>query len=530
VSILTAIRNALGNQAATANGTMYPYARNLGANLSRIDNTELPAADLYRLLRAFELNNGLYQDIARSLTTVGRSTPELRAIRNPVPAVIDFWGAKLWPDPLEVEADRAGIADPIEQVWAWSNWRKNKRTFARYLALFGEAYTKTVATPERGRVYFEVISPEHVTDFAVDERDYLTMIRLDVPEVEKDRTGTRRYTHTEVWSKDRGDFRVWRTEGDACNRDVDDLGEPTDAGTLDALGIDFVPFTRTVFRDIGEPRGIGAVQLALEAIVEADLSATNLHSMVYQDAEGIWVLKSTGTDAAGRPLPPPVVASNGAGANGTGRESDGTVQVGKRSLWRLPGNSDMQSTVPEINYEAALSILKDHDEHLERLMPALAYARVSRLSGSDLSGRAIRYLLTPAIDQVTEVRANAVASLVQANQHALTMGKAAGIPEFRMLGSFEAGDFEHTIKDQQVIVVDDYEAAQADAQEAQAFQTWTSAGLPLSEALLRAGYNARDAARIVRLAESEAEAAMERQQELMAGRESDTQTEDDTDA
>lgn len=520
MSVLSVFKNIFGTG---VDGSAYSYRAQVNTRLAPV---ELPQAALYHVLRQFYLSNGVYQELSRQHTTIGRATPQLRAIRNPIAPVVNFWSAKTFPEPLEIVTERQQIIAPIQQVWTWSNWQRNRRLFARYLALFGESYLKVIANAERGRVYFEVITPEHVTDFEADERDYLTMTRLDVPVVERDRTGTRRYTHTEAWSKERGDFRIWRTDGDASQRMLDDLGEPTESGTLAELGIDFVPFSRAVFSDIGEPRGIGAVQLALEAIVDADLSATNLHALVYQDADGAWVLKSVGLDANNRPLPPPVVAGNST-SGAPGREDDGSVTVGKRSFWRLGGNQELQSVVPDIDYAAALAILQDHDEHLEKLMPALAYARVSELSGQDLSGRAIRFKLAPALDQAQEVRANALAALAQADEQALTMGAAAGIPLFRGLGTFEAGDFAHTFRPTEIVETSDFEQAQTHREQAQAFATFSSAGLPLSTTLTRVlEMTDEEAEEIVTLAADEADEALERQQRVVGEQEPDENEED----
>jgi hypothetical protein len=101
--------------------------------------------------------------------------------------------------------------------------------------------------------------------------------------------------------------RSWVTEGtldQVAGQRLSDLGAPTEEELFSAYGIDFCPFVRILFSDAGEKRGIGAIQRALEPIAEADLSATNLHAMVYQDAEGAWVVTANGTLPDGRPLPP----------------------------------------------------------------------------------------------------------------------------------------------------------------------------------------------------------------------------------
>lgn len=519
MSVLTAIQKAFGG-AIVANGSAYPQAADVNF---RIEPRELPDASLYGLLKTLYLSTGAYDDLAQARVILGRQTPQMKAIRNPIPAVVGFFGSKTWPEPLEIVTKQKVIVDPIKTVWRWSNWRANRRTFARWLALYGEAWIKVQADQTAGRVWFEMLEPTYVTDFAEDARGYVTYVRVDIPKQVEDGSGYKQMTHTEVWDSDEQTYRRWETEGDACARQIKDLGTPVVEVPFSVFSIDFVPFVRTTFSDIGTRRGIGAVQLALEAIFEADLSATNLHAMIYQDGDGVWVAKAAGLDANQRPLQalrvanaePTFDALGRQTSNGTGTQSDGSVSVGKRSFWRLPGGYELQSVVPNIQYEAALAILKDHDEHLERLMPALAYARISEMSGADLSGRAIRFKLTPAIDQITDVRATALEKLAQADAMALTLGQVNGIPGFDGVGSFDDGDFEHEFEDQEVIPIGEFEEAQAEALNAQAYGAWRTAGLPDIEALQRAGYTKQEAARIVRLATEEADQAIERQQQLM---------------
>lgn len=510
MTVLATLRRTFDSFVSVTNGSAYPYDTHVR---TRTEPNELPQAELYRVLRLMYLSNGLYDDLSRANVALGRASAHVKAIRNPVPPVINFWGAKLWPNPLTIMTEAPAIVDPIEQVWRWSNWRAKQPMFARWTALYGEAFVKVRADAERGRVWFEYLEPQYVTDFEEDARGFLTWIRIDVPKTTEDAAGMlQRRTHTEVWSTDEQSYRRWESDGDVSRSTIRDLGPPDEIADLSAFGIDFVPFVRTPFSEMGDKRGIGAVQLSIEAIVEADLSATNLHAMLYQDADGAWVLRSVGVDGAGRPLPPPIVGQ--ASADGiAGRQSDNTVLVGKRSFWRLPGNQELQSVVADINYDAALAILKDHDEQLERLMPALAYARISELSGSDLSGRAIRFKLTPAIDQVEEVRATALEKLAQADAMALTLGKAYGIAGFGDVGDFDAGDFEHGFEERDVIPISDLEERQGDLAAGQAAQAWQAAGLPLAEILQRAGYTEEEATRVVRLATADADLLMDEQEE-----------------
>jgi hypothetical protein len=246
--------------------------------------------------------------------------------------------------------------------------------------------------------------------------------------------------------------------------------------------------------------------------------------MLYQDAEGAWVLKAVGVDAAGRPLPAPVVQkaatqidAYGRVLAGTGQAADGSVSVGKRSFWPLGGNQELQSVIPAIDYDAALAILQDHDAHLEKLIPALTYTRISELTGADLSGRAIRFKLTAAIDEVIEVRANLLAGLKQADMMAVTLGQVNGILD-PGLGRYEAGDFEHEFADADILPVSDYEQAQTRHEEAGAMQSEQTAGLPLAEILRRTGYSDEQITRVLDAAKQASDQAMERQRAIAAAR------------
>jgi hypothetical protein len=540
MTILSTISRLFGT-AASANGSAYPYRAQV---VARITPQELPPRALYEFLKASYLSNGLYDSVRESWAATGYASPNLKAIRNPITAVVDVLGAKLYPDPLVVttprtqgitsqqEREQAEADDPvkaaIDQIHAWSNWTRARRKHARWVSLYGEAFCKVVADPIAGRVHYELIEPQYVTDYVLDERDFLTSCRIDIPRCDEDRNGRQDWTHTEAWSKDDQAVRIWRTEGHAaCERSLWDLGPPVDEIPLSAFGIDFVPITRAPFREIDDGRAIGAVQPALEAVIEGDLSATNLHSLIFSDLAGAKVLKSIGNDAAGRPLPPPVVGA--ASADGSaGRQSDNTVLVGRREFWRLPGNQELQDVIPNIQYAAALAILQDHDQHLERLLPALGYLRISELSGGDLSGKAITYKMRAFVDQVEEARSNVVAALVQADMMALTMGQAAGIPGFDGLGSFAAGDFEHAYADSPILAISSLDDAEERRARAQAAQALSTAGVPLSVILTGPlEMTEAEAEEIVAAAADDAEQAFNRQAELAAAQPDDEQDDDD---
>jgi hypothetical protein len=529
---LQSVLSRFGFAGVSTNGTYSPARAQTTASLRP---AELPPRAIYDFLKAAYLSNGLYDGVRDAWAATGHTSPNLRPIRNPITAVVDCLGGKLYPEPLLVttprtqgitsqqEREQLEASDPIktalDQVHLWSNWPRAKRKHARWVSLYGEAFVKVVADPLAGRVYYELIEPQYVTDYSIDVRDFLTSCRLDIPQCDITQAGTKHWVHTEQWDKDLQTVRVWRTDGalDAvANRPLWDLGQPAEETPLSAFGIDFVPICRAPFREIDDGRAIGAVLPAFEAIIEGDLSATNLHGLVFSDLAGAKVLKSIGNDAAGRPFAPPVVGP--AASDGQpGRQADNTVMVGRREFWRLPGNQELQDVIPNINYAAALAILQDHDQHLERLLPAMAYVRISELQGGELSGRAMSYKMRAFVDQVEEGRANVLACLTQADMMALTMGAAAGIPIFQGLGSFEAGDYEHGFQEQPILAISSLDEAEEKRTIAQAAQALAAAGIPMSVILTDTlEMTEAEATEVVDAATAEAEAAFERQQELVA--------------
>lgn len=518
------------------NGTAVNYRRDISRRMHAAPGDQ---RDIYAVLKAFYFNSNLYEELRSQRLYVTTNTPLLKAIRNPIPSAVDFFIAKSWPKPLllvsknETTAETSETTDPvlkaIELIWKSSNWKFRKRLVAFAQALYGEVYIKVVMSVERQRVWFEVIEPQYVYDYESDERDFLTWIRLDVPKCDENyETGEKRnYTRTEVWSKDEDRYRVWETDGDAYGRPLNQLGTliTDESGSISEMGIDFIPFVRIPFRDIGEKRAIGAVQVAVEPVVEADLMATNLHGVLFNDLEATTVITRDGVDSNGRPLPAvttsvavPEVDQFGNEIRTPGQNADGTVTVGNRSLISLPGGAHLEYTTPPIAYESALAIQKDHDEHLERLMPSLGYSKITELTGTDLSGRAIRFRLTPAIDQAEEARDSLLTGLEQADKMGLSLGQANGIVGFENLGDFEAGDFDHWFVPHQVISVGEYEEAQTEQLSSQAFGAWVDGGLPMHEALERSGYTEEEANTLAQEVQREAKATFQRDREVELAR------------
>ncbi|HEY3310566.1 MAG TPA: hypothetical protein VGK00_02895 [Anaerolineales bacterium] len=440
---------------------------------------DAPAREFYRMLEAYYLNNGLYDSTQQMLYENGIWTPGMKALRNPAKRTVEFHVTHIWPGSLDKALQVVTLNDriraPIKQVWKWSNWGVKKQLAARWFALFGDWFckvaTSTDASGKVNRVFLQNIKPELVTDFEEDERGNVISIRLDIPyQPPKDGfTLPSARTYTEIWTREEYRLYIHVREPGAP---VSTLGDPVRVTALSEFGIDFVPFVHSSFMDLGDKRGTGVFTLALDKIDEANRMTTRLHQMIFRYNKPTVAILANGTDAAGRPLPPPKVAGS---VNDLANEKDEDVKS-------FPGTSKMEYLVPPLNYAAHLDIINAQMRELEEDLPELSYYRQKEL-GSSISGKAVRLLLSQAVDRTLEARGNLELGLVRADKMALTMGVNAGI--FKRIGIYERGDFEHEFAEREVIPFTVQESADTLATE-------VTAGVPLALAAKRRGWNQSD--------------------------------------
>lgn len=434
---------------------------------------QLPQATLYRMLWAYYLNNGLYDE----LRLLGTYTRDIRilSLRNPAYRVVEFYAATVWPGPLRsglpVEGSPA-VLERISRIWRWSNWAQKRQVQVRTAAIAGDAYLKVnqAGTEQDPRVYISVVDPIHVTEREADERGYITRLRVDVPQ-DTAASGVPIW-HTEIW--DRETVRVWRTSR-GPEEPEEALGTADQETALDTWGIDFVPVVQARHLDIGGDYGLGAYTLQLEKIQEADLLATRLHRVLFRHNGVTWALQANAMDATGRPLPPPKI-----GAGTPGGASEETVDLAGEKMLRLPGMSTITPLVPQIDYSAHLEALAAMMGTLREELPELGFYSLNELP--ELSGRALRIVLSPAIARGLEVRGNHEEALIRAQQMAITIGENIGaFKDLPAVGTFADGALEHTIADRNLIPLsrtDIAELAQAE----------TAAGIPVASSLRRSGW------------------------------------------
>lgn len=441
---------------------------------------ELPMAEMYNLLWKYYLSNGVYDDLRAAGYNL--SNQQLKEIYNPCTRAVEFFVDTIWPGVLpgaiplvEVEDN---VRSAIEQVWDWSNWQTKKQVAVRWGAITGNVFLRVARPLPKAegaeapkRVYIQLIRPEYVTEKETDERDYITYCRLDIPQERREGRNVVHFTHTEEWTPER--LRIWYH--DRISNEIEQLGEPDYEVELKAWGLDFIPIVHAQHIDIGEDEGIGAYTIPLSKINELNRVATRLHQILYRHNDVTWALQSNMMDSSGRPIPAPRIRSSATPGSSSEMES---VELGGEKMIRLPGQASLSPLIPSLNYSSHLDTVLAQLEEIERDLPQLMYYRLKDLP--EMSGKALRLLLTPAVAKAGEARGNLEAALIRAHKMALTIGNEIGA--FSGIGSYEAGDFDHEIAERPMIAYSRLEVAELAAAE-------VGAGIPLITSLRDSGWD-----------------------------------------
>lgn len=468
------------NGVRSAFTTNQPHAQSV-RNVANQVLTALPPAELYAVLRALYNVNGLFEELRLLNFNRDGWAPALKGIYNPTNRAVEFFANRTLRGDLEIVTENQRIVDPIAQVFKWSNMVNLKTVWSRVTARDGDSFVQVVRPADRPRVYYQLLDAAHVIDFDDDHRGNIIWLRLEKMSADRDDNGElQNFQHVEVWSKPAGTYRRWRIDARTgffvVNRPLNELGTPTEELTFEQMGIGWVPIVHAKHQDLGDPRGRAAVMPAYDMILEACLMATRLHQLIYRHNNVTQAIQSAGRDPNGRPIPPPAI--------GGVSTDDGTITLGDDNFLRLPAGWEISQLVPQLPYADALAILADQMSKIEDTLPELVAFKRLREMG-EVSGRAARLLLGDAAERVDEASGNLEAVVIRATQMALSIGQAAKIPEFQSIGTFDAGDFEHTFAPRDIFPISDTEDAQAELLKAQAYKALLDAGFPAGEALQR---------------------------------------------
>lgn len=424
------------------------------ATMARLNATASARAsqrDLQNLLLAYSLNIGLYDWLTQNRYEAGTSGESLKGIRTPCAEIEDFYVSVLWSGDLEeafpIDTDHEAILEPIEQIWEWSNWANEKDVAVRAYARYGDLFIKCIPSADAQQVRLELVEPQHVSDFT-EESGLLKMIRLDIPQSQTTAAGITEWrTHTEVWDKATQTYRRWLHE-QGLDAPLDQLGEPEEELSLMDFGADFVPFVHAKFRaELGDKWGMGAYTHLLDKIDELNRKATRHSELMFTHLGVSWQLTSNNMDGNGRPMPAPTLAN----------DTDGIVTLGQERFFKPPSGWRVEQMVPDLNYAAYLATIESEVHALQRAAPEMLYS--SLVERGELSGRALRYMLMPAISKAERARATADRILIRAHMMLLTMAKNLGLPIARGIGTYEAGQFDHRFEKRDILPVDAEELA-----------------------------------------------------------------------
>lgn len=445
--------------------------------------------EIMDLQRIYYLNNGLYDTLRAALYLIGAEKSRARPLRNPAYRVVEFYASKMWPgtlpDALPLEILPGGsptIEKRIQEIWTWSNWDARKQVAARWQAIYGNMFLKVAGDPEREQVMLQLIDPRYVVDFDLDDRDVIVYVRIDTPIRRRDESGDEEnWTYTEVWDKDADRLRIWEHQR-GYGASQRELGRPvTDESMIERTGVDFVPVVHAKNRDIGEDLGVGAFQLQTDKIDEVNRQASRLHQMLYRYNKPLFAVLANMVDAQGRPMPAPKLADE---------NSDEELALEDDDLMRLPGMSRLEAIVPNLNYRGHLDAIEAQMREIERDLPELAYYEL-REQG-DLSGVAIDLLLSDAEDRLIEARGNGEAGLIRAQQMALSIGQTMELDGFspREIGTYDDGSYNHRFMTREALPM-------TELQRLELVGKATQAGLPLTTAMRRAGYDEEEIAQTI---------------------------------
>ncbi len=392
---------------------------------------------------AYYQNDALYTRLHRA----GLTPSDMPAHFNPIPAVVDFYLATALAGDAQVQAatddgdgDATGAA--VRLLWRGSNWPTLRRDLTVTAAVLGDVFVKVAErqpSPEEGptAVYMQDIAPQHVRWWDVDERGYLTAIRIDTERLESVFTGEkRRHTLIEIWRKvwpdgEPGGVRFYEVlRADLLNEES--LNAAVRVDTFDDLGYDFIPI---VWERLDTPWRRQVTPIDRYNALAWQMTRLN---------RPLAVIRAGGEDKLGRPLPAPPGADDLQELYS--EEGDGVMGV-----VRLPGRVSMEWSGNAIDFGAMTALMA---EVKESVIDGLPEYRVATLRGVQVATETLQLLMNQAEARALALRDGLQRALVRAHLMAFTIAQVAGIqPDVfgeNVIGWYDDGRAAHEFVDRPV--------------------------------------------------------------------------------
>lgn len=407
--------------------------------------------DLYEFLEQMYFNVA-YETLGLAAFDVtlasGATTASIRGIYNVVSRIVDFYvkyvltgrlGLAGTDADLTIETDNERIINPLLQIWKWSNLQTEKDLIPFYAANLGDCLLSVIddagipgPNGKPPKVWIEVRHPGELVDYDFDSRGNLTYAKLESVAYERLGDGLRQsYVYGRIITK-----TEYRTEKDRAPYSF-----RSDGLTAWPNPHGFVPLVLIQHGRIGDEFGVNAYHHALAPIHELNLRASNLGDLLGEYLAPQWAVFGASLPTEGLPR-------------------DGQV-------WGFPQGSSAQALIADMRVTEAYVHINRIIEHLETLFPELILPKV--LEKAQLTGPAVRGMLTDLIRNGETARDNYEAGLVRSGQMALSMSQnvaGTGRAIWSNLGAYAAGDFEHSYKFPDILPLSRLESLQVEAEEA----------------------------------------------------------------
>ena len=419
---------------------------------------------------AYYENKRLY----RVLCELGVTPAELPTEWNPVPAVVAFYQANTLGRGLRIaardEARQEALEAAVGQVWQASNFGRLTEGLVETAAVLSDTFVKVAERADEAgvatAVYLQEVAPEHVRSLTVDERGYVTAVRIDTPRQESVFDGrAERHVLVEYWKKEwedgEGGVRFFEV---APGVEVEDgrLGEPVRVQSFAELGYDFVPVVYAY-----TPAHWWSLT---DQVDQYNRLAWRMHRLNRPTG----VIHGRHVDADGRPMPAPRVQTT---EQVTTYEESADGAAG----WiRVPGNSQFEWASSPIDFGAAVQQLERVRQGVEDALPEY---RVATLDATQVATETLQVLFGMAGERVLAMREALELALSRAQMMALSIGQLAGLVGFEAgaIGTWEDGGIVHGFEEREVFTP-------TITMMAAAVKELVAAGMPLRLAMREAGF------------------------------------------
>ncbi len=421
---------------------------------------------------AYYLNDGLYSRLYRA----GLAAADIPLTFNPIPAVVDFYGATVLggdmrPQAVDERSDDDAVAAAVEMLWQWSNFDVLRRDIVTTAAVLQDVFLKVAERmaadgQSPSAVYMQDIPPQSVRWWDVDERGYLTGIRIDTERLESIfGRPARRHTLVEVWRKEWPDGQPggarWYELAHGQMLDEERPEAAVRIVTFDELGYNFIPF---VWARVDTPWRRQVAHIDRYNVLAWQAARLN---------RPLAVIGAGGVDSTGRPPAPPLGATRGLEALYS-EEGDGVMGV-----IQLPGGASMQWSSSPVDF-AALNVMLA--ELKESIVDGLPEYRVATLRGVQVATETLQLLMNQAESRALAMRAGLERALARAQMMAISIAQLAEVrPDVfgpSVVGTFDDGRTEHVFAPRPV------------------FEATTAARAADAAALVAAGATLEGAARV----------------------------------